>query len=704
MKNNRISKVHYSKFLFIFGSLLFCIIIVRLIYLNVSTKIDGIDLKDFANNRNTTKETLYAVRGSIYDMHGEVLAQTIDSYTVVAYLNKSRSKNSKKPLHVVDKEMTAEKLSPILKMSKEKILDLLNQKDLYQVELGPGGKGLTELQKDAIKKLKFPGIDFIASSKRYYPNMDSASYTLGYVTTDAPGKITGEMGIEGKYNEELTGTNGSLEYQKDANGYKLINGGEIKIGKIDGNDVYVKIDGNVQLMAERVLKKAYEESGAKSALLVVAEAKTGKVVASVSEPSFDPNIKNITNYMDPLVSIAFEPGSTMKTYAYMAAIEKGNYNGDQTYESGTMKIDEYTIKDWNTYGWGVVSYDYGYRQSSNIGVTKMVQEYLSKDELLNMYKNLGFGSKTGIELPNEATGEVKFKYDIEVANASFGQGIKTTPIQHIKALTAISNNGYVLNPTVIEKIVDTNTNKTVYKYKKQNGSRLIKESTVNKIKSLMDTVVNTEDGTGSMYHMDGYDIIGKTGTAQVYNASKGDYYKSTEASIKSFEGMYPKNDPKYVFYIAVENSPGNPMPDAVKSLITEIETYYNLSKEGENVNSTFKIGNYLNKKTQDVKSILDANGIKYDVIGNGDKIINQYPQNGFIVNGRVFLLTNDPNKTVPDINGISSKDLVSLCKLLNIELNQNGQGYVVNYTVENNEQNIPIKINANLDQKYKGNY
>lgn len=701
MKNKGIAKVHYSKLLFFFGILLFCIIIGRLIYLNLSVKIDGINLKDFAENRNTTKETLHAVRGSIYDTNNETLAQTIDSYTVVAYLNKSRSKHSKTPKHVVDKNMTAEKLSEVLKMPKEQILNLLNQNGLYQVELGPGGKGLTELQKEQIESLNLPGIDFITTTKRYYPNLDFASYTLGYVTTDDEGKMKGEMGIEAMYNEDLVGTDGSIEYQKDANGYKLINGPEIKIDKLDGVNIYLTIDSNIQLMAERAIKKAFEDSKCKNAILVVAEAKTGKVVASASKPSFDPNIKNITNYMDPLVSIAFEPGSTMKTYAYMSAIENGNYVGTDTYMSGTMKIGEYTIKDWNNYGWGEVSYDYGYMQSSNIGVTNVVQKYSSKDDLLKMYKALGFGSKTGIELPSETEGEVKFKYDVEVANASFGQGIKTTPIQHIKALTSISNNGKILNPTIVDRIVDSNTGKIIYQAKKQKGKTIIKQSTVDKLKELMSQVVENEEGTGHGYFMDGYGIIGKTGTAQVYNASKGDYYKSSEASITSFEGMYPKDNPKYVFYIALENSSSTtPQKEAIKSLVTEIETYYNLAREGSN-DKVYKIDNFLNMETMSARQILDANSVKYEVIGAGDKIINQYPENGKSINGKVLLLTNDQNKVIPDLTGFSSKELKKLCEMLNIELNQNGTGYVVSYEVVSTPEGVPSIIKANLDQKYK---
>ena len=702
MKNKKIrNRVYLNNLFIIIGFLLFCVIIGRLIFLNMSPKIDGINLKEFADNRNTTKETLTATRGTIYDKSGEVLAQTVDSYTIIAYLDKSRSKNQKKPQHVVNKHETAEKLSTVLNLDKDKIYNILNQKGLYQVEFGNAGKGLTELQKERIKSLNLPGIDFITTSKRYYPNLDFASYTLGYVQTNEDDKMIGEMGIEKMYNDDLTGTNGSIEYQKDANGYRIAGLPEIKIDKLDGVNIYLTIDSNIQLMTERVLNKIINENIAKSALIIVAEAKTGKVVAATSKPSFDPNIKNIENYMNPLVSTAFEPGSTMKTYAYMAAIDKGNYDGNKTYQSGTMKIDEFTIKDWNTWGWGEVSYDYGYMKSSNIGATLMMKDYLSRDELMSMYKKLGFGQKTGIELPDESPGEMKFKYEIEVANATFGQGLKTTPIQHIKALTAISNDGYILNPTIVDKIVDSNTNKVIYQSKKQKGKKIIQKTTVDKIKELMNLVVNNEEGTGYIYHMDGYDIIGKTGTAEVINPNTGLYYRSTEASIKSFEGMYPKDNPKYVFYIAVENAPSyNPMEDAVKSLITDIETYYNLSSKKTTVNTLYKMDNFLNKNIDLVREKLNQNGIAYEVIGGGNKVINQYPMKNCIVNGKVLLFTNDTNINIPDLNGFSSKELKKLCEILNIPLQADGSGYVVEYSVENNEENKPVKINARLSQKF----
>ena len=695
-----INTIHTNKFVFIGGFLLFCVIIGRIIFLNLSPKVDGINLKEFAKNRNTTKQILYASRGSIYDKNNEVLAETVDSYTVIAYLDSSRSKNSTKPRHVVDKEETANKLSPLINMTPERIYELLDQDGLYQVELGPGGRGLTELQKESIEKLKLPGIDFIASSKRYYPNLDFASYILGYVVQDEDGNMTGEMGIESKYNDKLNGINGSLTYQQDINGYRLVNIPEVRIEKEDGYDVYLTIDSSVQLMAERALDSNFEASGATSAIFVVAEAKTGKIIASATKPSFDPNIKDIENYLNPLTSISFEPGSTMKTYTYMATMEKGNYNGQDTYLSGTMDIGEYTIKDWNTYGWGTITYDYGYMQSSNIGIANLMQKYLTGDELKAYLKKLGFGSKTGIELYGEVEGNLDFKYEVEIATAGFGQGITTTPIQHIKALTAISNDGYVLNPTIVEKIVDPNTKKIVYQAKEQKGTKVASMATVNKIKDLMDTVVNNYEGTGSDYHLDGYSIIGKTGTAEVYNPNTGTYYESSYKNYKSFAGMYPKDNPKYVFYIAFQDCPSSyPLSNSVKSLIKDLEAYYNLTNVRENKKSTYDVDNYINKKVDDVKNVLDVNQVGYIIIGDGQKIIKQYPESG-IINGKVLLLTNGKYST-NDLYGLSSKEVRKYCSMTGFKCNIQGNGYVSLYNYNKDEKGDIINIDIILDQKYE---
>lgn len=527
-------------FLFLF------LFVIRLGYLCLTGKVDGIDLKSFANKRNTKKETLLASRGNIYDANSEVLAQTINSYTIIAYLDESRSEGSKEPLHVVNKELTAEKLSTVLNMSKEKILERLNKK-AYQVEFGSAGKGLTELQKEAIENLGLSGIDFITTHKRYYPNNTFLSYIIGY-TTDDDTTMKGEMGIEKSYNDVMTGVNGFVEYQKDLNGYKFPNANEIRKEKVDGNDVYLTIDSNVQMSLETITAKASSESNSDWMIAVVADAKTGKILGSATSPTFNPNTKEIDNYLNPLVSYTYEPGSVMKTYSYMAAMEN-NPTWDvsnTTCFTAPYTIGDDVVSDWNKTGWGEISYRKGYTLSSNTCVANMIKNYLTKDKLMDFYKKIGFGSKTGIDLPNEYSGKVKFKYDVEVVNAGFGQGITTTPIQQVRALTAIANNGVILKPYIVSKTVNSSTGEITYEGKVKEEGKVASADTVNKIKDLMYGVVNgdSSETTGSAYRMDGYDLIGKTGTAQIANPKTGKYYTGKHDYITSFAGMYPKDNPE----------------------------------------------------------------------------------------------------------------------------------------------------------------
>jgi len=665
-------------FLFIF------VLILRLGYLCLTGKVDGINLKSFANKRNTKKETLYALRGNIYDVNGDVLAQTINSYTIIAYLDESRSKDSKVPLHVVNKEDTAEKLATVLDMSKEQILERLNKK-AYQVEFGSKGKGLTELQKEAIENLNLSGIDFITTHKRYYPNNNFLSYIIGYTSSDENGNMKGLMGIEKQYDEKMTGTNGFVKYQKDLNGYKFPNSNEIRKEKIDGNDVYLTIDSNVQMSLETAINKAQNESSANWIVAVVADAKTGKILGSATSPSFNPNTKDIKNYLNPLVSYTYEPGSVMKTYSYMAALENNPtwdpYNTNC--ETGPYEIGDDTVRDWNKTGWGLIPYSRGYTLSSNTCVANMIKNYLSKQKLMDYYKKLGFGQKTNIDLPNEYTGKVKFKYDVEVVNAGFGQGITTTPIQQIKALTAISNNGVILNPYIVSKTVNSSTKEVTYKAAVKEGEKVASTETINKIKDLMYRVVNSDSSetTGSKYKMDGYDLIGKTGTAQIANPRTGKYYDGKYDYITSFSGMYPKDDPKVILYVAFQRSyNSNVLPQTVQTIVRDTAKYLGIFEEAPEINkevTTYKLGSYKNKTTESVKQSLDALGASYVIFGDGNKVISQYPNKNSKVStkDKVFIFTNG-TITMPDLINYSVKEADVVLSKLGIKHTINASGYI----------------------------
>lgn len=680
--------IKISKVFMLVSFLFFVAIIIRISYLSLSKTVDGINLQQFASKRTTRTDILYARRGSIFDKNGNVLAQNVSSYTVIAYLSESRTTNPEKPQHVVDKEYTAKKLSDILGIDYDSLLSLLSKKNVYQTELGSKARGITELTKEEIEKLNLPGIDFIETQKRNYPYGRFLSYTLGYAKVSetvaedgtVEDKIVGELGIESKFNKELSGTDGYNFYQKDRNGYKIAGTDEVTVKAVDGNDIYLTIDSTIQLFLEQAISKVMSKYKADWISMMVADAKTGAILASSVYPSFDPNKRDIKNYLDYNVSLAFEPGSTMKIYSYMAAIESGKYDGNAKYKSGVYTTKDGTqIGDWNRNGWGYITYDQGFALSSNVAALSLVKDYISADDLKEYYKKLGFGSATGIELANEVSGKINFKYETEIYNATFGQGITTTPIQNIKALTSISNNGVLLQPYIIDKIVDQDTGEIIYKGKKKELGRVASEETVKKIKDLMASVVNgnSKTSTGYIYRLDGYNIIAKTGTAQVAKATGG-YGNEV---IRGFAGMFPKDDPEVIIYMAVKN-PSNMkiLTEVIKEVIKNSSNYLNIfdgnTNKTEKLNS-IKLESFINKDLESVKKVLNDNSIQSIVIGNGNKVVNQYPNKNTNINklDKVFLVTNSSKDIMINLSNLSKSEILTYSNLVGLNVEFESDGY-----------------------------
>ena len=676
-----------------FAAFVFIVLIARLGFLSLSPKIDGIDIQTFAKNRTTRKTTLKASRGNIYDDNGNILAQDVSSYTLIAYLDPKRSENSKKPQHVVDKEMTARALSEIIDLDYDSILKYLSKENIYQTEFGPKGKGLNEIVKDKIDKLELPGIDFIESKKRYYPYGDFASYLIGYAKDkDDSSEFVGELGVEKYLNDKLKGLDGYTIYQKDRNGYKIANTESYTEEAINGSDVHLTIDNNVQFFVDEAMKKT-SDYDYESMSIVVAEADTGKILAYSTTPSFDPNKLNITNYLDNNSSVAFEPGSTMKTYVYMAAMEAGVYSGKSTYKSGTFTTkDKTVIKDWNNTGWGWITFDQGYIYSSNIAVVNIMDKYMDAKTLKKYFIKLGFGEKTGVfesdidETDNsmEQGGKLDFKYETEIFNAAFGQGITTTPLQHIKALTSIANNGTLLKPYLISKIVDDKGNVTLENKRTELGT-VAKQSTVDYMKNLMWHNINDDDGAGLKFRIKGYDIIGKTGTAQIPKTNGSGYEKGENAYHRSVALMFPKDNPKIIIYGVTKWAPTHDaLAKAVKEIIVNVSKYYGIYEDKENSDSKneLHVDNYLNKDVNTIKNELSTKNINLVILGNGDRIINQYPINSKIIpTTKVFILTNDADYKMIDLTGYSKAEVKTFCDILKLNCNYQGDGYVKSQSI-----------------------
>ena len=716
VKKRKKNNIKYSKGIILISLFLFGLMILRVAQLALSPEVDGVNLKDLASRRTTARETLTAERGSIYTADGDALAQNVSSYKIIAYLDPKRTTNKKKPQHVVNKEETASKLAPILGMKKEEILKYLNKENVYQTEFGSKGKGLSELTKTKIEELELPGIDFIESYKRYYPKGDFASYTVGYAKDEIDEEtgeetITGEMGIEKYYDKILKGKDGYVEYQKDLQGYRIADTPERRQEASQGKDIYLTIDSQIQFFVEQALNNSDINYDWEWFNITIMDAKTGALLATATTPSFDPNVRDITNYLDPTVSSPYEPGSTMKTFTYMAAMENGVYNGSETYKSGVYTTTDGTeIGDWDRNGWGTITFDKGYAMSSNVGVINLINRHLNSSMLREYYKKLGFGRKTGITLPNEEAGKLDFKYETEIYNAGFGQGITTTPIQNVKAMTALTNDGILLEPYVVKKIVDPDTKEVILKNKRTEIERVASTETVQKMIQLMDDCVNGYGNTGSGFRIPSGELIGKTGTAQIAAENGGGYLTGKEDIISSFAGIYPKSDPKLIIYASVKRPSGGsqkPLSNAIKEIVNNASKYYGNddTKTPEIEISEYKVPSFLNKNIESVKTSLKASGINYKIIGSGTKVIKQYPEKNDKITNKdtVYLITNDSKLKIPNVVGLSSKVANNLLKQLGVKVKLEGVGYVTSQSISENTEITPgLEITLKLSPKFTG--
>ncbi len=695
-KKININKVKSNFLMFIFVPALFIIFVIRVLYLCIADyQVGDSTITAFIKNRNTEEEVILPTRGSILDANGNILAEDVASYSVIAYLSESRSENSDTPQHVVDPSATAKALAPYIDMDVEILTNLLS-KDAYQVELGPGSRNLSQIQMEEIKSLNLPGIDFIEGTKRYYPSGNFASYTIGYTVNqeDEDGNVwkVGQLGIEEYYNDILTGSSGYRTYEKDRYGYKIANGREYVEEADDGDDIYLTIDSNIELFTENAVKKMIEDSEAEWGLMIVADAKTGAILAYSTSPNFNPNDKDMTSYIDPMTGYTYEPGSTMKIFSYMCAIESGKYNGSETFESGDISYEandgsKTVIHDWNKTGWGTITYDYGFAMSSNVGAASLLKtNIITKQELNACYSNYGFGEKTDFTLEREMSGSINFKYDIDAASATFGQAITITPIQMIKALTAISNDGKILKPYIVSKIVDTDSLETTYEATVEVVDTVASSSTINKIKELLTSVVcnDSEKCTGSAYYMEDYPIMGKTGTAQIYDSETGTYMVGDSDYIYSFAGLYPTDDPQIIIYTALKRPKDttNYVAPAVRDVVVNTSKYLNIVTD-DNTYTSYTLDNYINEYTDTVKSELENNNINLYVLGTGEKIINQYPSEGSILqkDSTVAILTDNYDKSMPDLTGLSYKDATNILKLMGVKYSITGNGYVTNQSI-----------------------
>ncbi|MBI2065003.1 MAG: penicillin-binding protein 2 [Candidatus Yanofskybacteria bacterium] len=446
-------------------------------------------------------------------------------------------------------------------------------------------------QVEAIKSLKFKGIGISYEMDRLYPGGNLAANVIGFLGYDAEGKRAGQYGVEAYYDQDLFGHEPNMAgifSEVDPFGIKKIFSGVLgdktdnppkKYSFDKPADIALTIDKNVQVFAETKLKELVSRWQADNGTVIIQEPDTGRILAMVDWPDFNPNLYSSTEpkyFLNSSVNEVYEPGSSFKPITMSAGIDLSKVTPQTTYtDSGVMEISGYSIRNFDNKAHGVQTMSQVLEHSLNTGAM-FVENLVGDDNFLNYVINNGFGQKTGVDLPGEVNGDVTNLYSgrkINYLTASFGQGIAVTPLQMVNAYSAIANGGKLMRPYVVEKIIKEGGEEIVTK--PEIVGIPISEKTAVKIQSMLISVV---DNGFDKARIKGYDIAGKTGTAQIPDGTGG--YSSTEF-IHNFVGFAPAYDAKFVILVKMERPKGiafaaDSLSPTFKEIAGFLLNYYNI--------------------------------------------------------------------------------------------------------------------------------
>lgn len=677
----------------IFG-LLFFILVLRYSYIMITGHSDGQDLVMRANEKYLVQNNEQAERGKIYDRNGKILAEDVERYKVVAVVDKSAGKSGDKPRYVEDKKRTAKELSKIIDMKPEEIEKRLNQKKAFQVEFGQKGTNLTYQDKQKLEKMDLPGITLYPETERFYPNGNFASHLIGMAQKNPDtGELKGALGVEKIFDSYLSGTKGALSYIQDIWGYIAPNTKNEKSPK-RGDDVHLTIDSNIQVFVEEALDDMVKRYQPKDLFAVVMDAKTGEILAFSQRPTFNPETGEDfgKKWANDLYQNTYEPGSTFKSFGLAAAIQEGKFDPKKKYESGHRDIMGSRISDWNKTGWGEIPMSLGFTYSSNT-LMMHLQDLVGADKMKSWYERFGFSKPTGGLFDGEAEGNIAWSNELQQKTSAFGQSTTVTPVQMIQAQSAFFNKGNMLKPWFVDSIKNPISNKTFYQGKKEIAGKPITASTASKVETELDKVVNSKKSHAMNYRVDGYDIEGKTGTAQVADEKSGGYVKGENPYFVSFIGDAPKKNPKVIVYAGMSLAQKNDqeayemgVSKAFKPIMENTLKYLNVgSKKDETKSAQYsKVPNVTGQSTNKAKESLKSEDLQATVIGNGDNVKSQSikANKKLLPNSKVLLLT-DGDITMPNMKGWTKDDVLAFQELTGINVTTKGSGYVTKQSVNN---------------------
>ncbi|WP_370871785.1 penicillin-binding protein [Alkalibacillus salilacus] len=707
-------------------SFLFLVIIGRFLYIQATGEVHNVDLVKYGENMRETEEVVPAERGLIYDRSGMVLADNQPVYNMYAILDESYTGDSSSPLHVKDVDRTASELASVLEAKEAEIKEILSkgvEEDRYQMEFGQIGKGLSEDTYEEIKSLDLPGIYFNESLDRYYPNGLYASQVIGYTGYggESDDQITGVYGIERRYNEELTGQNGYVNYQQDSYGDPIRNAEKNVQAPEDGNDLHLTIDQKIQSFLEDAMTTVESEYNPERIMAGVMDPDTGEVLAMSNRPTFNPNNReNIENWYNDMISSPFEPGSTMKIFTVASAIEEGVYNGQETYESGEFKINEHgrSIHDHDVDGWGTITFDEGVLRSSNVAMAELLWNYMGPDAYMDYLEAFHFDRKTGIDINGERIGRISYGGPWEQITTAYGQGSTFTPMQIMKAATSLANGGEMVKPYVVSHITDSETGKMVEETEREVVGQPISQDTTEQMKDLLGRVVTAEEGTAGAFELDQYSSFGKTGTASIPDPETGLYMNGGGDYVFSYVGMAPKDDPELLMYVAVKQPDveyryqGSETTSFIYNTVMENSlNYLDVTPDQKNVDQTKKqsLNDVIGQSTDEAVTTLEEKGLNVEVIGSGEQIESMWPTGNteVVASQRVLLQTNG-ELTMPDMTGWTLRDALAFGRLNDLELDYLGTGFVQKQNIKpgasfESNQKLVLELSESNEETDQGN-
>ncbi len=498
-----------------------------------------------AEGQHQVFSELTAKRGEIFLKNGD------DEYPLAVNKEYPMVFLEPKKIRTEDDERIIKELSEILSVDKSLIQEKLSDRDsMFKVVK----KKITSEQEKRIKDLHIQGVKVMTETARYYPGKNLASQVVGFVGSNGD-KVCGRYGIEAWWENELRGENGRLKQERDSAGRWLsITDRDIVPAK-DGADLFLTIDNTVQYEVEKILKNAMEKHQADGGTILVQEPTTGKILAMANYPDFNPNeygkVEDMSVFGNPAISSPYEPGSVFKTFTLATGIDVGVISPNTTYvDTGVVKKSGYEIKNSDEKAHGEQTMTQVLEKSLNTGVI-FAEKLIGNKRFADYIKKFGFGEQSHIQLPAEAKGNIRnlkrLRSDIQFYTASYGQGITATPLQLVNAYSAIANGGKLMKPQIVEKIVYSDGKET--EIEPSEIRRVIKESTAEQMKEMLRSVV--VNGHGKRAAVQGYDVGGKTGTAQVAKQGGGGYEEGF--TIGTFIGIAPIENPRFTVLVKIIN-------------------------------------------------------------------------------------------------------------------------------------------------------